>query len=89
MAVMVSTLAFLNFFMFGLISENFFVSFQTVITKMAALQKMMKATGPEKLQRKPCFLKSSQQLGEEKVPHQSPSILTTAIEMATMRRGTP
>ena len=32
-----SHLAFLNFFMFGLISENFCVSFQTVITKMAAL----------------------------------------------------
>lgn len=32
-----SHLAFLNFFMFGLISENFIMSFQTVITKMAPL----------------------------------------------------
>lgn len=32
-----SHLAFLSFFMFGLISENLVVSFQTVITKMAEL----------------------------------------------------
>lgn len=32
-----SHLAFLSFFMSGLISENFCVSFQTVVTKMTAL----------------------------------------------------
>lgn len=32
-----SHLAFLNFFMFGLISENLAVSFQTVMRKMAEL----------------------------------------------------